>query len=145
MMVNQDRHCWKTVTWTVLGKPTHIAVLQSHFVRLVLDFMDFHKWKLVKLLLVWYQWLLSERVKSHSSLKTVKFCMYGSNAGHIYPTVLGKYSVSVESGGRVNKIGTVCKGRGRWWARRRREEDEEATTRPFQCEGCTWYDSLWSV
>lgn len=60
-----------------------------------------------------YQWLLSERVKSHSSLKTVKFCMYGSNAGHIYPTVLGKYSVSVESGGRVNKIGTVCKGRGR--------------------------------
>ena len=38
-----------------------------------------------------YKFLLSEGMKSHSCLKTVKFCMHGSNQKQIYPTVLGKY------------------------------------------------------
>lgn len=39
-----------------------------------------------------YEWLLSdERMKRHSSLNTVKFCLYGTNNKETYPIVLGKY------------------------------------------------------
>lgn len=41
-----------------------------------------------------YEWLKSSTC---TSLKTVKFCMYGSNVEQIYPAVLGKYKYRTES------------------------------------------------